>query len=183
MRKRSFSLLELIVVFAILALVVSVVGIKISQAVENTRFQESYKLLTGKIELARTLAKFTQGGISLIIERESQKNAITIYLDGEALPNAKIKNVLKLKEALPGISHISLDSTQNVPYAWPICLIFYPNGICASHLIKLEGTATLEVTSSTGNGTPRKIALSQPPDNNLISEGRDLYPHELKKPD
>ncbi len=183
LRKRSFSLLEIVVVFALLAIVMSVAGIKIFDAVEKTRFQESYKLLQGKIELSRKLAKFTQGGITLTLDKKSPKEPITFFLDGESLPNIKIKNVLKIKEALPGILNIFLDSTTKPSADFPICLTFYPSNVVATGVITLDEDASLEVTSSIGNQTPRKIALSQAKDNNLISEGKDLYPHELKKED
>lgn len=181
-RKRSFSLLEILVVFAIITLVVAVGGIKISQTIANTRFQESYKLLAGKIELARKLAKYTQGGISITINNENPKQGMTLFLDGESLPNSKIKQLLHMQTPLPGIFNIKLESEQDIPSA-PICVTFYPSGICASSLIRLDSEATLAVTSSTGNRSPRKIALFRPQDKNLIAEGRDLYPHDLKTPE
>ena len=171
--KRSFSLLEIVVVFALLATIVSIAGIKTYQAVENTRFQESYKLLCDKIALARRLAKSTQGGISLNLEK------MTIFLDGEALPNLKIRNLLRIKNELPGIANITLESAE-VNTKLPILLTFYPNGTCALDTTNLH-EATLKVTSSAGNDSLRKIEISQVLDDTLISESRDLYPNVQKE--
>ncbi len=173
MFKRSFSLLELLVVIFLLALISTVVGIKITASIRERNFQENFKLLNDKVTLVKKLAKITQGGITLILEKKD--GSIFASLDGEAIPTSQLKRALLVKQSLSGISNILLSDSQNNVCELPIMLTFYQNGFCYMHSA-VDPKVKLEVFPAYSNLQSRFIEVSTPADAAVLKEGQDLYP-------
>ena len=172
LRKYSFSLIELLVVFSLLSFIVAVVGINIKETIAHTRFQTSYDHLVDKVRLAQNLANITQGGVKLILVQDNAE--FFLSLDGESFPTVEIKQFVNKKEQLPGIASIHL-SNQN--QALPLELTFYPNGQCKTTAL-LASDVELVVTPSSSNRAVRTIALLVPPARQLVAEGIEVYPQQ-----
>jgi type II secretory pathway pseudopilin PulG len=178
-KKLSFSLLEIIVVFMLLAVMSGVAGISYLKITQQGRFQDSVTIIREKITLAKRLALLTQGSVSLIFDRSGPNGEISYTMKGEALPNQQVKNALEKKEFLPTVGHLAFESRADVPYAWPICLVFYPNGACFSHTIAIKEKLSLKVDPSfKGTSATLSIYTPNPPDD--LQEGSSFYPHELE---
>jgi hypothetical protein len=120
-RKRSFTLIEISIVFGLLLMLLLFGGIGVYKAITAHYFKESVKMLDHKIDIAKKIARATRGASSIAFKEE--KETFFCTLDGETLPTKEIRGVLKERMALSGITSITLDGAP-----CPFTLSFLPSG-------------------------------------------------------
>ena len=175
-KKRGFSLIEIVVLLALISIVSSLLAVNIKRSMNQASFKESVSLIEHHINEAKRLALLTQGGITLVFSNDEQHH-LFLTIRGEALPACAFKTHLAVPRQLTGVSHISFQSATDIPYAWPIQLVIYPNGQTFSDREKLPEDTLLNIASSYGGTRSLKIGVAPPI--TLQQEGKAFYPREF----
>ena len=175
--RRSFSLVEVLVVVTLIAMLSATVGINIVKCIQERRFQEAVKVLKSKISNAHKLAKLSQGVVTVCIEQEGQrqKQGLVISLQGEAFTSEKTRRLLGLQERIPDHIILQLEGAQNSAVTLPLLLDFYPYGACYKHNESTQESG-LQIITSSRNATSPTIPLTEIPGGNLVNESYALYP-------
>ncbi|MEI8364843.1 MAG: prepilin-type cleavage/methylation domain-containing protein [Parachlamydiaceae bacterium] len=117
MRRLPITLLEVLIVFALLALVSGVVAISINKALIDQRFSTEVGQIVEELRLAQNIMSILKADVHVIFEEDVKKDGINYWLETDTLLPAHIKRevtrrkILKtvkgvfLKDQLPGESH------------------------------------------------------------------------------
>ena len=91
--KRPFSLLEMVVVLAILAFIGSLVGVKGKDLIEHYTFSSAIDKVSSRCKLAQSLAENYQTDVQVQIIRT--RNGVDIALQSDEPPLAKAATICK----------------------------------------------------------------------------------------
>ena len=88
-RQYGFSLLEMLVVLAIMGIVLSVVSVRMVSSIESTRFVKTAEMAVRDIKLLRLEAMLDKKSIKIFgsSDRESEKSSANIEIHRLNLPN------------------------------------------------------------------------------------------------
>lgn len=176
MLKRSFSFIEILIVFVLLASISAIAGIKVFQSIDSARFTTSARLLEEKIKTVKKLARLTQGAIKVSLTKDDFNN-VACSFSGERIPVA-LKQVFSLSDTLKGIFDIGLDGknmTQTLDTS--ICLYIQPPGNITDHNLKKIEVDTLDIIPNAPNGKHHIIQLDNTATIQVQTDA--LYPQEI----
>ena len=107
--RAAFSLLELIVVFSLVAIVTGVIGTHIYEGGHRKRFQIDVKTLQSQLALAKELACITKNEVRLVIEQKNgQEGGWFFYLEGDGL-SEKLKRKFALSRKLASVKGVTVE--------------------------------------------------------------------------
>ncbi|HXF28226.1 MAG TPA: prepilin-type N-terminal cleavage/methylation domain-containing protein [Chlamydiales bacterium] len=177
-KKRALTLVEILVVMALVGIIVAATSFKAGSLFKERRFEGSSRRLIEKIHTAKNLANLLRANVTVTLEEPQAERAgpITCFLSAQGLPTTGIQKFLKNKEELPEVVEIRCSGNKE---DFPLKITFTPYGSC--HLEGSSGICCteLQLISSLRNSTPTTIALidSIPP--NVANESKALYPTEV----
>jgi prepilin-type N-terminal cleavage/methylation domain-containing protein len=172
--KRTFTLIEIIVVVAILALTASAIGINIYQAVEGTRFTASVDSLKDKFASAWELARLARVQVKVCVKKTGDD--YLAYIDSEMLPTQKnVKHWWAKPQKLEGIKSIVLEHSSGERHE-EFTIIVDPAGMVRTQ-------DRIKITSRLTNESPLTISPVSftyfESQEELKKQSSDLYPKDL----
>jgi len=120
MRRRFFTLLELMVCLAIVAMIASVIGWQIKSSLDTSRFKSSASIVKQEIEKLQMLALTFGSDMQLEIRKEGDKYVMVSITDEAALKKLKGKKIV-----LEGVTKVTWNKQSNVK---PLYLSILSNG-------------------------------------------------------
>ena len=167
-RKASFSLIELLIVFSIICAVGAVVGTRIHQNRAAMDFKATVRAIEEHMDMAKRLSRITRNETRVVIKKI--ESTYLLGLIGDGLP-LKLKTKLSMGRPLHGLIDVQLDHQS-----YEICLIpFYAYGPqfpkMTLHLIGPYQTAEIDLQK-----------YSSPADTSE-KESKALYPKYYEKKD
>lgn len=171
-RCRFFSLVEIIVVVAILAISASAIGISVYRAIEGTRLQQSIEVIKDKFYSACELSLLARVPIRVCVKKDD--NGYFIYLDCEMLPTKYgVKHWWAKPQRLSGIKEILIRrGDEEVHNQFDI--VVNPTGI-------IWPEANLEITSRLNEGLitiPLAPYANSESKEDLAKQSNELYPEK-----
>lgn len=109
-RKRTFTLLELMIVLMILALTLGVVGINVGRAVREQRFRSEVDRVVDKLRLAQELMLIGNVGVDVVFEKVKEGVDFRLEVDGP-LTKAWKAEVERPLSPLKAIHWVEFDET------------------------------------------------------------------------
>lgn len=178
-RRLHFTLLELLIVLAIIATLAGVIGINVTNAIREQRFRSEVDAIVDKLRLAQDLMLIFHSNIDVrIATNENQKGFLIELVPEVVLPLPWLKEVMKPKELLyiHSISFSGLQSEVN-----ELRLHFRSGGSSMSkgalHLSTADhpgpGVLTQYVVL-TGSPAPIQVS-STPPEESLNTTEESFY--------
>lgn len=159
MKKRAFSLVELFILFSLLALVAGSTALMPFSFFRNAREQECKRMIRRNSELAAEAALLSQAGA--ILRFTTDKNTLLISIKGERPPSLLAKRLMEIQERLETAPSIELVTEQGRHLQPPFAIIYYPNGESFEEKSS-ERVKEIQITSHTSNGDPLTITTNVP---------------------
>jgi len=107
--RRCFTLLEIMVCLAIMALMASVIGVQAKQTLEGSRFQNSVKRLKQEVEMLQMLALIFGSDMQLELKQEKNQFIAITHTD-----EAVLKQLKGSKITLKGVTQLTWNKKAEV---------------------------------------------------------------------
>ena len=158
-KKQSFSIVEVLIAFALMVLVVVVAGVRPLALFRDTAARECKRMTHRLVQQAAQYSVLTQAGMTLSFALDKER--LTISMKGENTPNSELKQLLGLGETLDKAPPMTLVLHDDRRIDAPFAVTFYPDGVCCE-----EKTAAplkcIEIARAS-NGQTSRIELNLPP--------------------
>lgn len=187
-RRRFMTLIELLIVIAIITTILGVIGINIAGAVRTERFRASVKILTDRLQLAQDIMLIVRANVRVTLERKDDGLHISLNVDGALTP--ALDRATKDTMIVSGIHAFRFTNVHGETFESSVVLDFYSGGsrmtrgellLAEESLNANDGLQELIVL----RGRPQAIKASSPEDaenlsqDNLQEQSRSLYPQEV----
>jgi prepilin-type N-terminal cleavage/methylation domain-containing protein len=169
-RKRAFTLLELLIVVAILSLFAGVAGFNGISWLHKQEFQAEKDKVRDRLQAARNVSVIFNSDVVATFKRDPLKrNQIIFKLESEKLLPSPLGSILEEPITLKAVDSVSLDNRETTDYLDFITIKFYGKSHTTSH-----GEVLL-----TARGIKEIIEL--PYDFSYRQESELLYPKEIRE--
>lgn len=178
-KRKYITLIELILVMAILSLVTGLVGINIRKMMQEQNFEREVSQVVEELRLAQDLMLIVGHDAHVVFQKNSSRISMGMALD-KLLPGTWDKELKRKKSVLKAIQGISFQE-KSLPENGSLVLNFLSDGLVMSQgLLKLssssnpneKGALTRYITLS---GYPNAIESSLKP----LVEKKDNVPDKL----
>jgi type II secretory pathway pseudopilin PulG len=166
-RAYAFTLVEILFAVSLIAMVASIVGIRLMKGVKAGRFQASKEILCHKLALAAQLAKLSQSEVAITLEKE--KNTYLIAM--QAPLSGNFKKYLEKKEKLEEIADIHINGTTD------------NTAVRVEFSHKRDFPSTAKITLIDSYNTAVDIPLSGYTciEQKLVATDADIYPKDVQE--
>lgn len=177
-KKRHITLIELLIVLAIMLLFAGLIGINISKASKEQRFKDETQQILNQLRMAQEFMVIFQVNVSLLLEHQHQ--GWTYQLVFDTPPPPQIAHLAKDKPSqLSEIKQIEFEDLNHFDAKDPkdkIYIRFLANGTRMSRgLLQLANHRDNErYIDLPGYVTPLKLTLSKPSKDNTVEEERNF---------
>lgn len=169
MRKRSFSLVELLIAVTLLALIGAAVSMSLARGISERKERGSFERIESALKLAAKLAKITHREVKVIVFDEEGKKAIQI--DSDIAVSSFMKTAISRSHMLEGVQDIALEPRRLSDEHLEIS--YFPWGLDIPE-------ASLEIRFNSGNRVTCVPKSYLPQDAEVTPrEHIDLYPTEV----
>ncbi len=187
-RRRFVTLIELLIVIAILTAILGVVGINITGAVRTERFRGSVKVLTDRLQLAQDIMLIVRADVRVTLERKNDGLHVSLNVDGALTP--ALDRATKDTMIVSGIRAFRFTNSDGESFDNTAVLDFYSGGSRMPRGELLLAEESLNANDAFQEvilllGRPQAIKASHPEDgdnlgqDNLQEQSRSLYPQEV----
>ena len=180
---RSMTLIEIVIVLAVLSMVIGVVGFNLANMAQQERFRAGSTFLVDRLQLAQDIMILFETDVKAILTKQENTLGFRLELDSSRIQGTALEGVIRPIN-IPGITAFTFTDARGVSQADRIELLFMSRGTKMSR-------GTLMLTGAPGNedltryitlsGYPRVIRYaSEPEQDDLIPNlSEQLYPVEV----
>jgi Tfp pilus assembly major pilin PilA len=185
--KKYFTLMELLIVMAIIIMVTTVIGFNVTKAIENDRFRTGTNLMLNRLKMAQDLMLILKTDVTLKCVQNKEKKEVSCYIQVEKPLTQALEKIINANPLLNGISHITFnDKEMNRDYHDNFTLNFVSGGSKMSRgFLRLNNGNLEELIYLPGYPNPigshSKVFKGHIEARQHDNQNDELYPREIKK--
>lgn len=188
-RKIHFTLIELLIVLAIIALATGVIGFSASKAIQNERFRSGTNLILDKLQLAQNIMLILKTDAYVTFKHDESKRQVLCFIQVEKQLTPALAKIVNLHPEISGICNVTfVDKETNRQHERDFTLHFISGGTKMSrgYLQLHSGDKTLEQIIYLPGfphplGSNSKVLKGHVEANQQTNQYDELYPKEIKK--
>jgi Tfp pilus assembly protein FimT len=187
--RRLFTLVELLIVIALLTLIAGVVGFNLSRMLQEQRFKTGVARVADHLQVAQELMLILSSPVKVTLTKHpSNPNAIVLTTQVDLPFNTPLARYIQANPTITGISSVGLQDSYGVIRPEPIEILFYPQGRQMTRgILWLSGYDRISANGSLKRaiplaGYPQEIVVSgELPPPIQANESEELYPKEVRE--
>lgn len=167
LRRRTFTLLEILIVISLLALFAGIAGFNGFGLISKQEFQAEKDKVRDRLQAARNVSVIFNSDVIVTFTRDPLNKTFWLRMESEKILPEPLNGILKEAIKLKAIQTITTEN-QSTEYVEAISIKFYGKSHTTS-----QGSVTLI-------GKPGKDLIELPHDFSAKYDNEKLYPREIR---
>lgn len=158
-KRASFTLVEIFIVFGLIAVLAAIVTIKPFAFLQDTRLKKCRDMILRNKDIALKAAKILHCGVEMKLELED--NALMVSIKPERGQSKETAILSRIKDRCENVGSIHLHTQHELPFSAPVTIVYHPNGECIESTTS-DHVRNLEIITRDANGGQITIDLKAP---------------------